>query len=195
MHYPDNVDARQCKICTVSSFICEKSSYLFNHGTALSGANISPPTTSASAGPLAELYVTIAQKAKNATIFVAGYPDIVPNKFWWECLEGVLDKDERESLRAQVRPLNEQIQKAISIATGRIGPRIVFVDVEGAFKGHEPCSKNEYVTAINVTDIGASYHPNAAGQLAYATQVWSAMNNTLALPLPSVDAQAIPEFS
>ena len=75
-------------------------------------------------------------------------------------------------------PLNQQIKEAVSSA----GPRFTFVDVQEAFSGHEPCSEIEFVNAIEIGDIEASYHPNAYGQYAYACQVWYHMTAQLVCP-------------
>ena len=103
---------------------------------------------------------------------MAGYPDIVPYTFFWDCpREGELDLDELDDLRSLVWPLNQQIKEAVSWA----GPRFKFVDVQATFSGHEPCSEIEYVNGIEIGNIEASYHPNAHGQYAYACQVWFMM--------------------
>ena len=39
-----------------------------------------------------------------------------------------------------------------------------FADVRSIFVGHQLCSGDKWIRALNFADIGISYHPFAAGQ-------------------------------
>ena len=48
------------------------------------------------------------------------------------------------------------------LVTGAAG--VVGGYVTDAFAGHEICDSGRWLNSVNWLDLGASYHPNAAGQ-------------------------------
>ena len=132
------------------------------------------------ADSVTQLLLTIDQKAPNAKVLVAGYPDIVPAS---SCSNGgFISSTDLNLLRPLIEKLNAHIQGGVDIAARSTGHSITFVDVREAFSGHEPCTCQAYINGIDLLDIKGSFHPKLAGQCVYAHQVWSAMGVLRELP-------------
>ena len=132
------------------------------------------------------VFSKLRASAGDASIFVLGYPDLVPRESdfdstcdrldsaWWladvavAILGGNLDLDKRE--REFLRDGSVELNATISDAADRAG--FHFVPVADAFSGHETCT-NE-VAWVNGLEIDffkkndRSFHPNQLGHLAYA---------------------------
>lgn len=133
------------------------------------------------AGTLDRLFRRISQLAPNARVYVAGYPDLIPNE---DCeAESDLSDDDIQGLKSLVDPLNDAIQGAVQ----RAGRDFTFVDVRQVWVGHEVCSDDTWVNGIQVTDPDASYHPNAQGQRAYEQTVFQTITGAPA-PAPSTSS-------
>jgi hypothetical protein len=61
----------------------------------------------------------------------------------------------------------------ISTATSNAGAGFTFADVRSQFAGHELCSGDGWLHAVDYSDIGSSYHPTALGHSAGYDPVFS----------------------
>ena len=52
-----------------------------------------------------------------------------------------------------------------AISTAASGAGFTFADVRGQFTGHELCSGDDWLHAVDIADIGDSYHPTATGHV------------------------------
>ena len=117
----------------------------------------------------------IDEVPSNASMFVLGYPHLVPSEsdIVRNCgslglLFLEIDKREREFLRRGNLALNARIKGAAE----RAG--LHFVPVVDAFAGHEPCTSEEWVNGLEFDVLGEfgpsgrSFHPNQLGHRAYA---------------------------
>ena len=113
----------------------------------------------------------------NASVFVLGYPHLVPSESDLVRNCGVsgwmLDINERE--REFLRRGNLALNARIKSAAERAG--LHFVPVVGAFAGHEPCTSEAWVNGLElefvfgfppVRALGQSFHPNQRGHVEYA---------------------------
>ncbi len=104
---------------------------------------------------------------------MAGDPNVVPAK---SCSNGgFISRADQDLLELLIGQLNGHISSSVNAAAKLYGSRIRFVDVREAFAGHEICMPETYLNGINLLDVKGSFHPNKAGQCAYAHQVWSAL--------------------
>jgi lysophospholipase L1-like esterase len=105
-------------------------------------------------GTLAGLYTTIRKDAPNAKVVVLDYPHLyqVPG----DCLFGISDTS-RNAINGAADDLDGVIQTAAQNAG------FTFVDVRGAFNGHEICSDDSWLHSTTLP-IDESYHPTSAGQ-------------------------------
>ena len=131
-----------------------------------------------------DVYVKICEKAPNAVVLVAGYPRLINSEGG-----GLINKDEAQIVNDNVTKFNNRL----SLMTSKLreqGKAIFFVDVEGAFDGHEAYSKspsgNDFDGAwinpvvllaqdqdLDDSSIVSAYsvHPNIYGASAYANCV------------------------
>jgi lysophospholipase L1-like esterase len=109
-------------------------------------------------GPLAArldaTYAAIRSHAPNAHVVVLDYPHLyqVPGS----CLFGISDTS-RNAINGAADELDGVIAKRAANAG------FTFVDVRGAFTGHEICSSDSWLHSTTLP-IDESYHPTAAGQ-------------------------------
>lgn len=118
---------------------------------------------------LASTYAGVGRVAPNATVFVLGYPQLFPDRPRARCPIGkrVVSRPKQIFLRKRGERLNRAIRRKAAEAGFH------YVDVERAFRGHEPCGrKSEWIHAIVLRGgIAFSFHPNRAGQGAYAREL------------------------
>jgi lysophospholipase L1-like esterase len=105
-------------------------------------------------GSLDTLYGDIRSHAPNARVVVLDYP--VFYQLGTFCV-GLSDTD------------HQKIDEGINVLDGVLQTAaqqhgFSFGDVRGSFVGHQLCSGDKWLHALNYTDISESYHPTAAGQ-------------------------------
>jgi lysophospholipase L1-like esterase len=99
----------------------------------------------------------IRAHAPHAKVVVLDYPEFYDLGHSWYCVG--LSTGDRSALNQGA----DKLDAAIGAAAARAGD--TFVDVRGRFHGHELCDFfHEWLHAVDLTDIGVSYHPNASGQ-------------------------------
>ncbi|HEX4213645.1 MAG TPA: SGNH/GDSL hydrolase family protein [Candidatus Dormibacteraeota bacterium] len=117
-------------------------------------------------GLLDTLYAKIRSLAPNAHVIVVGYPRLFNGD---ECNAlSRISPQEQTSLNQSADLLGQTTQTA----AGTYG--FTFVDARPAFTGHAVCSSDEWINGLS-DPVSESYHPNIAGQQAYATLVQAAM--------------------
>jgi lysophospholipase L1-like esterase len=107
-------------------------------------------------GELDRVLAAISAAAPNAKVVVLGYPEPYDRPASASC--SGLSATDRTDLNRAASQLDGQIQAAAS----RYGD--VFADVRPAFDGHQICDSHSWMNSLDWTDLGASYHPTAAGQ-------------------------------
>jgi lysophospholipase L1-like esterase len=110
-------------------------------------------------GELDKVLAAISARAPDARIVVLGYP--APYDLSKSSSCAGLSTTDRTDLNQAANQLDGQIQAAAR----RHGD--VFADVRPAFAGHQICDSGRWLNSVDWLDIGASYHPNAAGQAGY----------------------------
>lgn len=110
-------------------------------------------------GKLNALLAAISAAAPDARVVVMGYPDPYDMSRSRSCVG--LSTTDRAGLNQAASQLDTQLQAA----AGRYGD--AFADVRSAFGGHQICDSHSWLNSVDWLDIGASYHPNAAGQAGY----------------------------
>ncbi|MGW2220233.1 SGNH/GDSL hydrolase family protein [Nonomuraea sp. NPDC001684] len=129
-------------------------------------------------GPLTDTFTKIHQKAPNARVIVLGYPHLfnVQNEAPLTCISSLrIGQLDALWLNDMTDRMNA-VSAAVIARLRQQGADISFIDPVPAFTGHAICDNDPYVRAIDITTDGASYHPNPAGQRAYAALVQSALN-------------------
>lgn len=104
-------------------------------------------------GLLNNVYATIRSKSPSARVVVLGYPRIY--KVPGSCNVGLSD-----TKRAAINSGSDALHNAISARAGAAG--FGYVDVRGAFTGHEICSSSWWLNSLS-WPVEESYHPNRAG--------------------------------
>jgi hypothetical protein len=100
-------------------------------------------------------YNAIRANALNANVVVLSYPQFYQlNVFFCIGLSSVS--------RAKIDEGISIVDKSIQAAASR--HRFTFADVQRAFVGHQLCSGDKWLHAVDLADIQESYHPTAAGQ-------------------------------
>lgn len=117
-------------------------------------------------GQLNELLAAVSADAPNARVVVMGYPEPYDLSRSASCIG--LSATDRNDLDHAAAQLDAQLQAAAS----RYGDE--FADVRSAFGGHQICDSDSWMNSVDWLDIGASYHPNPAGQADAYYQVFSA---------------------
>ena len=120
---------------------------------------------SALPGELDKVLTAISARAPDARVVVLGYPDPYDLAKSSSCV-GLSTTD-----RAELNQAASQLDGQIRAAAARHDD--VFADVRPTFVGHEICDSGRWLISVDWLDIGASYHPTAAGQAGYE-QVFSA---------------------
>ncbi|MGC4805753.1 SGNH/GDSL hydrolase family protein [Micromonospora sp. DT233] len=106
-------------------------------------------------GKLAKVYNGIKAKAPSARVVVVGYP--VFYQLGTTCVG--LTAASRSKLNEGINLVDDIIRTAANAAGFK------FADVRSAFVGHQLCSGGtKWMHALNVLNIGVSYHPTKAGQ-------------------------------
>ncbi|MDQ4143028.1 MAG: hypothetical protein M3198_04650, partial [Actinomycetota bacterium] len=132
----------------------------------------------------AEVYGAIRSKTFNARLIVLGYPKLFPQTGSFDQLCGgdlVAFRGEGDYLNDMSALLNNTISAAATSAG------VDFASVDEEFRGHEVCTRRPYINGPSFTSKlpqpgsfvrmdDESFHPNLAGQAAYARVV----NRTLA---------------
>ena len=98
----------------------------------------------------------IRTHAPNAKIVLLGYPDLYDLSTSGSCI-GLSTKD-----RTALNGGADAIDGALAAAAARNGD--TFADVRPGFAGHEICDSGSWLNSVDWLDLGASYHPTAAGQ-------------------------------
>ena len=107
-------------------------------------------------GRLANTFAAIRAHAPNAHVVVLDYPEFYDLNNSWIC-PGLSGSD-----RSALNGASDVLASVIQSATQSAG--FTFSDVRGKFQGHELCDPlNEWLHAVDVTDLTESYHPNASG--------------------------------
>lgn len=131
------------------------------------------------AASLDTLYQRIRQLAPNARVYVASYPDLIPDS---DCeAESDLSSSDIQGLKSLVGPLDQAIQAAVA----RAGAGFTFVDMRPVWAGHMVCSDDAWANGVEVSDPSQSYHPNMEGQMAYQRAVFQAISAPAPAPARS----------
>jgi lysophospholipase L1-like esterase len=134
-----------------------------------SARSISTFISSTLPGRLDALYRQIRDRAPSARVFVMGYPRLFETG-WWCGLTGVLySSGDRRVMNGIADSLDSVIQKRAAAAG------LTFVDVRGQFAGHGICGSNPYISDVLSFSTDSWFHPNNAGQQAYASALRSAV--------------------
>ncbi|MGW6446686.1 SGNH/GDSL hydrolase family protein [Lentzea sp. NPDC055074] len=104
-------------------------------------------------GLLTNVYNTIRAKAPSARVVVLGYPRIY--KVPGSCNVGLSD-----TKRAAINSGSDALHSTIGARAAAAG--FGYVDVRGAFTGHEICSSSWWLNSLS-WPVEESYHPNRAG--------------------------------
>lgn len=106
-------------------------------------------------GLLDSVYNGISARAPNARVVVLGYP--VFYQLGTAFCVGL-----SETSRAKIDEGINLVDGVIRAAAQRHG--FVFADVRSIFVGHQLCSGDKWLHALNFLDLNISYHPMANGQ-------------------------------
>ncbi|WP_018157734.1 SGNH/GDSL hydrolase family protein [Demetria terragena] len=120
-----------------------------------------------------ELFGTIKNKATNAKVTVGGYPHLFNGE---DCNAATFfSPDEQSSLNSSTSSLGELIKsKAGAYGFG-------YVDPVSTFKGHAVCDNPEWINGLS-NPVEESYHPNRAGNEAYASLFGGAVGKAYRAP-------------
>lgn len=105
---------------------------------------------------LDKLLAAVSADAPDARVVVMGYPEPYDLTRSGSCV-GLSTTD-----RTDLDQAAAQLDTQLLAAAGRYGD--AFADVRSAFAGHQICDSDSWMNSVDWLDIGASYHPNAAGQ-------------------------------
>ena len=105
------------------------------------------------ASKLGKVYSGIRSKAPNAKVIVLSYP--VFYQLGVTCVG--LSATSRAKINSGIN-LVDDITRTTAQQYG-----FTFADVRSIFVGHQLCSGDKWIHALNFADIGISYHPFAAG--------------------------------
>jgi GDSL-like Lipase/Acylhydrolase family/Subtilase family len=140
-------------------------------------------------------YKAIHEKAPNAEIIVAGYPLLFPFKTTSSCRVGsiagvpfTLNAADQNWLNDDTGTLLNAVIQAAVADVHSTGVNIHFVDPTTIFGGHSICSSDPWINGLIGFYKGpsgsrvvnpASFHPNKAGQQAYATLINACLDGTM----------------
>lgn len=105
-------------------------------------------------GNLNNLFSQMKSRAPSAHVVVLDYPHLYTTNDTF-CI-GLSHAD-----HVALNGAADVIDGVISTAASNAG--FTFSDVRGQFSGHELCSGDGWLHAVNITNIGESYHPTATG--------------------------------
>ncbi|WP_290859452.1 SGNH/GDSL hydrolase family protein [Hamadaea sp.] len=105
-------------------------------------------------GLLTTLYGKIRAKAPNAKVVVLSYPVFYQLNTFCVGLSATSHAKIDEGIN-----LIDNITKTAAQASG-----FVFADVRSIFVGHQLCSGDKWLHALNFAELSVSYHPFASGQ-------------------------------
>jgi lysophospholipase L1-like esterase len=105
-------------------------------------------------GNLNNLFSQMKSRAPSAHVVVLDYPHLYTTNDTF-CI-GLSHAD-----HVALNGAADVIDGVISTAASNAG--FTFADVRGQFSGHELCSGDGWLHAVNITNIGESYHPTATG--------------------------------
>ncbi len=118
-------------------------------------------------GRLNGLYGSIKSKAPSARVVVVGYPRLFNGT---DCNAGTFfSPTEMTRLNQTADLLNSKVAAAASAAG------FSFVNPTSLFIGHAVCGSPEWINGLS-NPVSESYHPNVAGQTAYANLVEPALD-------------------
>ncbi|GAA3635427.1 SGNH/GDSL hydrolase family protein [Lentzea roselyniae] len=104
-------------------------------------------------GLLNNVYGTVRSKSPSARVVVLGYPRIY--KVPGTCNVGLSD-----TKRTAINSGSDALHNTISARAAAAG--FSYIDVRGAFTGHEICSSSWWLNSLS-WPVDESYHPNRAG--------------------------------
>ncbi|MFB6723192.1 SGNH/GDSL hydrolase family protein [Kribbella sp. NPDC056345] len=143
---------------------CAKPAWLGNCDTAINNAQATINNTIP--GRLSGLYSSIRSRAASAKVIVVGYPRLFNGT---DCNAGTFfSPAEMTRLNTTANMLNDKIEAAANAAG------FSFVNPTSAFVGHAVCGNPEWINGLS-NPVSESYHPNVAGQAAYANLVAPAL--------------------
>ncbi|MCL2455356.1 MAG: GDSL-type esterase/lipase family protein [Micrococcales bacterium] len=130
---------------------------------------------------LVRTYEAMLEAAPNATIYVVGYPPVIEHDDtgrdpWEPWNVGKVYNENVAEAAELIQNLNRLISDTVDEvnAASPTGPRLVFVD-PGApgspFIGHSVNDPDPYTNGLTLPPVPYSYHPNVAGNEAYARWV------------------------
>ncbi|MCA1781306.1 MAG: SGNH/GDSL hydrolase family protein [Intrasporangiaceae bacterium] len=111
---------------------------------------------------LTTLYGSIKSKAPNASVTVGGYPHLFNgvNDCSW-----ITSFDTREM--AELNKATDELDAFIAARVAEVAG-VSYVDPRTIFDNHAVCDSSPYINGYISTNVGESYHPNRAGNVAYA---------------------------
>lgn len=136
-------------------------------------------------GELSSFFGTLKDYTASKRVLVLGYPRLLPlTSSSFTC------SDLSSGSRSGAMQVETDLNGAISAAVTSAGSPFEFVDADAVldnvrvspFAGHELCSSDPDFNAANALHPEYSYHPNAAGQVAYATLVTQYLSNNPTAP-------------
>ncbi len=116
----------------------------------------------------------IKRRLPRARFLVVGYPHLIAEPTQVDlntCVElgaspgGRIVAEEAQWLRQKGDALNSRLRESAQAAGAR------YVDVVGAFVGHEACSAAPWMRGVVSGNLAASFHPNEAGHEALASVI------------------------
>jgi hypothetical protein len=113
-------------------------------------------------GRLDALYTAIRSHAAAAKVVVVGYPRLFNGD---DCNAATFFSPHDESILNQAADLLDSTIRGRAASHG-----FAFVNPEAAFSGHAVCDTAEWINGLS-NPVMESYHPNTAGQAAYANLV------------------------
>ncbi|KQZ85732.1 hypothetical protein ASD56_05420 [Microbacterium sp. Root166] len=135
---------------------------------------------------IAQLIVAVRTMAPQALIVVTGYPLLFKDNLMSDCNVGAFQGGpvkfsamQTTAVNAGLAGVNTAIEMTVEGYTLQTGdPGVVYVDVDAAFDGHALCDTGDrWISGLSsgkgTADRG--FHPNAAGQQAYAAAIAAAI--------------------
>jgi lysophospholipase L1-like esterase len=144
------------------------SSCFWGHGCGPSAFPNLPTQIQAMQSTLHSVYSTISADAPSAKVVVLTYPQIFPSDFT-HCTPGEtgnISASDDSWIRTNWAAFNTVIKKAASGVAG-----VSVLDEGNAFAGHDVCTLNNWANIPIIDPVGASFHPNIAGDKKLATDL------------------------
>ena len=134
---------------------------------------------------LRDTYRKVAKKAPNATIIVAGYPELIDETS--TVARGLFVQPRISDVNTLVRMFNLNLSTIIADMRKNEGMNIYFVSVADEFRAHKAYSDDAYLEPVkfgprsedtNLITIASQYsmHPNSKGAKVYASAVQKLIN-------------------